>query len=77
MGSGSLDTPRASDAPTFDAPDAPPERLVLWMVDSTACPSVALPARARALHDDATPRVPWTRSLDELGMEGGFYDNGP
>ena len=72
-----LDAPIDAHTP----PDAyvPPDAfvpLVLTEFDPSPCASVALPLRARALPADATPRVLWTRSLDELGIEGVHYDNG-
>jgi hypothetical protein len=54
-----------------------PDRLILREYDTTPCPPVTpQPHRPRALPADSTPRVLWTRTYLELGIEGVTYNAG-
>ena len=72
----SMDVGRDAPIDAYASPDASITELALEEFDPTPCAPVALPPRNRMLPVDATPRVLWTRSLDELGVEGVFYDRG-
>ncbi|MBN8616770.1 MAG: hypothetical protein J0L92_39670 [Deltaproteobacteria bacterium] len=61
------------DARQPDAWAAP--ELVFQAFDTSPCPRLDLrPPRARQLPADPTPRLLWSRTLAELGVEGEFID---
>jgi streptogramin lyase len=77
LDAGEPDAPRDVGMDAWE-PDAwIPDRLILREYDMTPCPPVVpQPHRARALPADSTPRVLWTRSYLDLGIEGVTYNAG-
>ncbi len=77
LDTGEPDAPRDVGTDVWE-PDAwIPDRLILREYDTSPCaPVVPQPHRPRALPADSTPRVLWTRSYLEIGIEGVTYNAG-